>query len=372
MTTARREIITWLGVGSVAWGGGFFWQYVHAPSAAWCWLSLSGGGMAYLTFYTWQHLGENRPTPEAPLYPTLGPANTLTLLRGVAVALMLGFFCPHIAAGWGPGLLYTYVALSDWWDGLLARLSGRPSLLGQRLDMLVDGVGVLAASALAVALGRLPWWYLSVGLARYAFLGWEALLSARGRAPRSLSPDPQRRANAGLMMGFLAVALWPLFSSRALALVGIWFLILFLALFLRDAAWEAGLDAFLFLPAVGAGKPYRGGPRAAFRWLATLAFLVALQHPGAASPIRWGGSVLVALLALGILPRLAALGGLFALGIAWTAGFPQGGVGVLAAAALTAVAFYGGGAACLWAPEDRIFLAHVGAPAPTTPVRATD
>ncbi len=364
MTKVRREMMAWLGIGSAALGAGFLWQRAHASSGAWCWLALSGIGMAYIMRYAWQHLDENRRTSETALYPSLGPANTLTLIRGLAVALMLGFFCPRTAAGWGPGLLYTFVALTDWWDGLLARLSGRPSLLGQRLDMLVDSVGVLAASALAVALGRLPWWYLSVGLARYIFLGWEALLRALGHEPRPTPSDPQRRANAGLMMSFLAAALWPLFSPRALALVGVWFLVPFLALFLRDAAWEAGIDAALFPAATEAGKPLWNKSRAAIRWLATLAFFVTVQHAGMATPIRWGGGMLAALLALGILPRLAALGSLLALGAAWTAGLPIEASGVLASAALTAVAFFGGGAACLWAPDDRIFLTHVGPASP--------
>ncbi len=371
MVKAPRDFIGWLGLSVAALGAGFLWQRAHAPSGAWCWLALSGAGVAYVAFYAWRHLGENRPTLEASPYPSLGPANMLTLTRGLAVALMLGFFCPHTATGWGPGLLYTFVALTDWWDGLLARLTGHTSLLGQRLDMLVDSVGVLAASGLAVALGRLPWWYLSVGLARYAFLGWEALLRARGRTPRPIPPDPQRRANAGLMMSFLAAALWPLFSPRALALVGVWFLIPFLALFLRDGAWEARLGK---APSSTTDATQRGWHKAQalLRLLATLVFLITLQHPTVEPATRWAGTLLAALLVLGILPRLAALGSLLTLGAAWTAGLPLEAAGMLSAAMLTTVAFYGGGAACLWAPDDRIFLTHVGPRASTAPPQTTD
>ncbi len=365
MKTLSRGFLGWVSVGALGLGAGFLWQRAHASgAAALCWLIVSGLGTAYLTVYTLRHLEENRPTPDAPRYDALGAANTLTWLRGLAVMLMLGFFCPRTASGWAPGLLYTFVALTDWWDGLLARLTGHTSLLGKRLDMFVDSVGVLAATALAVALGHLPWWYLSVGLARYAFLGWEALLRALGRSPRPTPADPQRRANAGLMMSFLAAALWPLFSARALALIGFWFLIPFLGLFLRDAAWEAGWGK----ATVGAHRWPKA--KALLRLLAALTLAAALQSPAVSPFLRWGSGLMAALLALGILPRLAALGSLLALAAAWTAGLPPNALAALAAAALTAIAFYGGGAACLWAPDDRVFLTHVGAAPPDSPKNA--
>ncbi len=367
MKTLQRGFLGWVSIGALGLGAGFLWQRAHASSAAaLCWLIVSGLGTAYLTVYTLRHLGENRPASAAPPYPVLGAANTLTWLRGLAVMLMLGFFCPRTATGWAPGLLYTFVALTDWWDGLLARLTGHTSLLGKRLDMFVDSVGVLVASALAVTLGHLPWWYLSVGLARYAFLGWEALLRALRRSPRPTPPDPQRRANAGLMMSFLAAALWPLFSARALALIGFWFLVPFLALFVRDAVWEAGRGQ----ATVG---PHRWPKaQALLRLLAALTLAAALQSPAVSPFLRWGSGLMAVLLALGILPRLAALGSLLALAAAWTAGLPAHTLSVLAAPTLTAVAFYGGGAACLWAPDDHVFLTHVGPRTSASPSQTTD
>ena len=346
--------------------GGLGQQRV-APEGALCWLALSALGVAALLAYTLQHLDENRPTLAAPPYPTFGAANGLTLLRGLAVALLAGFFCPHAARGWAPGVLYTFVALSDWWDGFLARRTGRASLLGQRLDLLVDGWGVLLAAALAVALGRLPWWYLSVGLARYAFLLWEAALRALGRPPQPLPPDPQRRANAGLMMSFLAVALWPVFPPRALAWVGAWFFLPFAVGFVRDALRVVRLAPS---PAPAASSSRGRGRFAALRALVRLLSAVGLvallwSDPALPAWLRWSGSLLGVALALGVLPRLTALGGLLGLGAAWVLGLPLHPASLLTSAGLTALAFYGGGAACLWAPDDRVFLTRIGDAAPS-------
>ncbi len=338
---------------------GWLWQQRVASAGALCWLVLSALGVLYLLAYTLRHLGENRPASNATPYPTFGAANGLTLLRGLAVALLLGFFCPRTARGWVPGALYTFVALSDWWDGFLARRTQRASLLGQRLDLLVDSLGVLIASALAVALGRLPWWYLSVGLARYAFLLWEAGLRALGRSPQPLPPDPQRRANAGLMMSFLAVALWPVFPPQALALVGVWFFIPFAAGFLKDALWVARHQP----PTATFSYPktaFFGTTLTLVRVLSAAGLGMLLWGHPLAGWLRWSGSLMVGLLALGVLPRLTALGGLLTLGAAWATGLPLTPTAILASAGLTAVAFYGGGAVCLWAPDERFFLTRAG------------
>ncbi|HIQ08192.1 MAG TPA: CDP-alcohol phosphatidyltransferase family protein [Anaerolineaceae bacterium] len=339
---------------------GGLWQRHVAPAGAPCWLALSALGVLYLLAYTLRHLGENRPASDTPLYPTFGAANGLTLLRGLAVALLLGFFCPRTAQGWVPGALYTFVALSDWWDGFLARRTRRASLLGQRLDLMVDGLGVLVASALAVVLGRLPWWYLSVGLARYAFLLWEAGLRALGRSPQPLPPEPQRRANAGLMMGFLAVALWPVFPPQALTLVGVWFFIPFAAGFLRDALWVIHPRS----TSAPHEKPLLGAAYALVRLLSAAGLGALLWSHPLSGWLRWSGSLLVGLLALGVLPRLAALGGLLTFGAAWAAGLPLSPITALLSAGLTAIAFYGGGAACLWAPDERFFLTRAGVQPP--------
>lgn len=354
-----RDFWAWLAVAAAAVGSGYAWQQAHGGGGL-CWLLLSAVGVAYLAFFTLRHIETNRPSPEAPAYPTLGAANHLSLLRGLALALLPGFFCPRAAIGWLPGALYTFVALTDWWDGFLARITRHTSRLGEMLDLHLDGLGVLIASGLAVALGRLPWWYLAVGLARYAYVAYLALLRWLGRNPVALPPDPQRRANAGLMMAFLAVALWPVFPPQGLAVVGLWFFIPFIGLFLRDA-FQAGKA-----PAAAAPRPQRAAHRrvaaglAGLRWLAAAGLTVLLWHSPAGAGVRFGGMLAALMLALGVLPRVSALGGLLALGFGWAAGAPLSTADALLSAILTAIAFYGGGSACLWAPDDRVFLSHIG------------
>ncbi len=352
---SSREI--WLGVflsAGALLGGAINLQAWGTPQLG-CWLLIGSAGAAYLWAYTWAHLDANRPTPTAPPYPSLGLANGLTLSRGVALALLAGFLCPGPVNGawrWLPAALYTFVALSDWWDGFLARITGRPSLLGAQLDLLLDGAGVLLAAALAVRLGRLPWWYLSVGLARYLYLGWLAWLRRRGHTPEALPPDPQRRATAGLMMSFLAAALWPVFAPQALTVVGIWFFVPFMGGFFRDALQAAGYR----LPGPARRLPRHWG-MAGVRWVAAGATVWLALRAESGQMAAFGAALG---LALGLLPRLSALGALLALGLTWGTSPPA--AFALTTALLTATAFYGGGAACLWAPDDRFFLTSVGRP----------
>ncbi len=345
---------------SLAAGGGALWCTEGAGAAA-CWLLGSGTATIVVLRYVWHHRTENRPSPDAPPYATLGIANGVTLARGLAVAMMVGFFCPLVLgtewARWMPGLLYTFVAVSDWWDGFLARTTGQASLLGARLDLQLDAWGVLLASGLAVALGRLPWWYLLVGLAREIYLGVLALARRLGRVPRPMQPNPMRRATAGLMMAFLAVSLWPFFPPAALRVVGLWFFLPFMAGFVQDLGYAlvphlqptwlpTPSPLFLFGLRLLAAIGWVVGAFSALRALPWLLFVASLLAVG---------------LALGVLPRMTALLALLVWGVSWSLGAPiphpwRDGV----AALLTAVAFWGGGRACLWALDDVVFLTALG------------
>ncbi len=355
-SVAFRAFKGWLLLAAVALGGGAWWYGRVTSAGVGCWLALNAMAVGLLAVYAWRHRHENRPAPGAPLYPSLGAANFLSLLRGLAVALLPGYLCLSGPTDWAPGLLYTFAALADWWDGFLARRSGRVSLLGQRLDQVIDAAGVGWAALLAVVWARLPWWYLAVGLAHYVYRGWLALLRARGITPRPMRPQPQRRVNAGLMMALLAVALWPLFPAAVLQRVSVWFFWPFAACFLRDAGWAAGWD----LPRDKLSPRGRALLLAFVRWLAAGGLLWTLHSAPPVIRRFWAGWLSAAALALGLWPRGAALAGLLTLAWAWTAGLPNSTLSLFSTALLTAVAFYGGGAACLWAPDDRLFRSRLG------------
>ncbi len=349
----------WVAVAVLAVAAGYAWERAAGAAEATCWLALSGAGALYLVFYAWRHLDENRPAPQAPLYRSLGVANWLTLLRGLAAMLMLGFFCPHSATGWAPAVLYSFVALTDWWDGFIARSTGRTSRFGELLDLHLDGLGILIASLLAIALGRLLWWYAFVGLARYAFLGWEWLLRAFGREPKPLPPNPDRRATAGLMMAFLAASFYPIFSPNSLEVIGLWFFVPFIYGFVRDGLSVAGKKLF---PSPGTVKgAARRRNAILLRRLAGAIMLIVALWTSSTMTAR-AAEVAALLVALGVLPRFSALAALTALLLLWSNGTPITPLALLASAFLTYTAFYGGGKACLWNPDERLFVSTVALP----------
>ncbi len=192
--------------------------------------------LAYLLLFLLRRLPDNR-SPEGLLLPGFGPGTWLSLAPGVALALLAGFLLPGRPPGplaWAPAALYTFAALADLFDGYLARRSGLATPLGEALDLELDALGMLVAVALAVRLGALSAWFLPLGLARYLFaLGlW---LRLRRRLPvRDLPPSRARRPVAGLTMGFLCAALWPIARPPATTLGGVVFLLPFGLSFLRD------------------------------------------------------------------------------------------------------------------------------------------
>jgi CDP-diacylglycerol--glycerol-3-phosphate 3-phosphatidyltransferase len=190
-----------------------------------------------------RHLRANhRPGEEDRLFPTLGAANWITLLRAAAVVSLAGLLPRALPGGnslpeglvWAPGVVYLGVALADLLDGMVARRRNRVTELGKRLDIATDAAGLLAASLLAVGLGRLPVVYLLVGLAYYPFVFGIWLRQKRGLPLIALQPRPYARIIAGFQMGLVAMALLPIFNP-AFTFVAAWiFMTPLLAGFLRD------------------------------------------------------------------------------------------------------------------------------------------
>ena len=138
----------------------------------------------------------------------IGLPTLVTLTRGLLLAMMAGFVFWR-----GPILLvalaYTVAVVLDDVDGRLARKLRQTTPFGARLDMELDAAGILIASTLGILYGKLPTWYLAIGLARYLFVFTQAASRRSGGTSRELDPSRLRRLFAGLSMGFLAVALWP-------------------------------------------------------------------------------------------------------------------------------------------------------------------
>lgn len=152
----------------------------------------------------------------------LAAATLLTLARGLALAPLAGLVAvppSTAAAAYAPFVLYGCSAVADGLDGWLARVRGTTSRLGARLDTAFDALGMLVGPAVGVAHGRLPGFYLAVGVAYYLMVGAVALRRTLGERvyPERNVPSAARRLFAGLHMGLVTAALAPPTSPEVAA-----------------------------------------------------------------------------------------------------------------------------------------------------------
>ena len=235
----RREFqrLAWAGFIALAGGTLLLGPLWHWPGAG-QWLVQAAALWAFLCWQTLRRLDRNRPTAAAPLYSGLGWANRLTLLRAWLIATVGGFLFQPWPDGalmsWLPGLLYFVAAMLDRVDGYVARRTRQGSLLGNELDMLSDALGLAVASLLAVGWGQVHASYLLLGVAYYAFQGGLLWRRRRGLPVYPLPPARHRRAWAGFQMGFLVVALWPLFHPPITRVAGFAFMLPALIGFVLD------------------------------------------------------------------------------------------------------------------------------------------
>ncbi len=235
----RREWL-WLSIGGAIalLPGCLLLALAWQPSAALQWLLQAEIVWALLSYLTWQRLPLNRRELSAPLYAQLGPANRVTLLRAWLIATVAGFVFQPWPGGavmaWVPGMLYFAAAMLDRVDGLVARRSGQHSILGEALDTIADALGLAVASLLAVGYGQTHWSFLLFGAAYYLFhigIRWR---KSRNLPIYPLPPAIHRRVWAGFQMGYLVVALWPLFHPPLTWLGGVAFMLPALIGFLVD------------------------------------------------------------------------------------------------------------------------------------------
>lgn len=361
------------------------WQVEHAQQ----WLLQAGIGCAYLLGVLHGALKYNYRTGEGRLLPGFGAGNAMTLLRGGLVAALLGFLLqpwPEGRLAWLPAALYTLACLADFLDGYLARVTNHTTEMGERLDMTIDGLGVMAASLLAIQYGQVPVWYLPVALARYIFLGGIWLRKKLGKPVYDLQPSVRRRGFAGVQMGFLFFILMPVFSPPGTHIAAVLFAIPFLVGFVFD--WLAVSGNVKRVPSRGeAARPHPSALQAFFfQWLPVALRLLAavllvyqlaafmLAYPGSGGSaaaaqiiiedagllvIILAQGVVIVLLTLGAGGRTAAITGLGLLGIQqfYTGLTP---LQVMLAALYTAILYLGTGSLSLWKPEERWIYRRAG------------
>lgn len=95
------------------------------------------------------------------------PSNILSLIRlvlAIPFALVMLSSLPS-ARVWG-AIILIVGALTDRYDGILARRYGQETELGRILDPMADKIGVATAALVLLALGEIPLWFVIALLAR--------------------------------------------------------------------------------------------------------------------------------------------------------------------------------------------------------------
>ena len=133
-----------------------------------------------------------------------GPANRISLLRGLIIAVLAGFAWNTPASPdveWVVFILASCALVLDGVDGTVARRSGMASELGARLDRELDGLLTLVLCCVIYLSGRVEAFVLIAGMMHYAFLVARKLnlMSAT-----SLPPSFRRQA-AGVLSSVLLV-----------------------------------------------------------------------------------------------------------------------------------------------------------------------
>ncbi len=330
----------------------------------WLWLALAVAALEIWLLFA--NLVHNRRQGESLLLPSLGAGNGLTLLRGLAYALMAGFlFAPRPGGwlDWLPAILYTLACIGDFFDGYLARITNHATRLGEVLDMEFDSIGMMIALTLAVGYGQLPRIYLTLGLARFLFIGGLKLRQRWQMAEFPMTPSLYRRVVAGTHMGFVAVVLWPTLAPPVTYLGGL--------VFGLPIALSFGRDRLVMTGVIDAASPqyqrWRSQMQATLLqnlppiWRLSCMALVLLGIVQADLPLVVSGVGVVAATALlaGLAVRVSTVGVIgFALIWLHSAGWQWTAATLLFLSSTLVIS--GGGRFTRWSPEDRIVYHRLG------------
>jgi CDP-diacylglycerol--glycerol-3-phosphate 3-phosphatidyltransferase len=177
----------------------------------------------------------------------MGLADQLTLARALSVPVVVVLFAVSFSDHdyWATGVFCVAMA-TDWFDGRIARRSGRPSSLGSLLDPIADKLLVLATLIVLIDQDVFPGWMVAAIVARELLVsGLRQAAIERGvvLAARDLAKlKTWAQAIAAAVGGLAAAGAW---GHR----VAWWALLVALAL-----TWISGLDYARSAPSVLRGR----------------------------------------------------------------------------------------------------------------------
>ncbi len=220
----------------------FILRHEWQPGYARQWLLQTCAVLVYVFGILRCCLSYNIQKHETVLLPTFGAGTLVTIFRGALISMLAGFlFLPRPGSipemfwlSWIPGALYISAAFADYVDGYFARITNHETRLGEVFDEKMDALGLLIAPLVAINFGQLPMFYAAVGVAYYCFIFGIWLRKKYGKPVVELKPRPGARILAGFQMGFVGVALLPVFSPPVTTIAAVIFMTPFLVGFARD------------------------------------------------------------------------------------------------------------------------------------------
>lgn len=211
------------------------WSQPNATS----WVLLATLTLVFQLWVLRNDLPLNFSTSKTHLLPSFGAGTWLSLVRLVSLSLLAGFLAAPKPMGnlvWLPFTFALVFNLNDLFDGYLARRTGTTTKLGAKLDLDLDGRGMLITTLLVVHYGQANPWFILAGLARYVYIFALWLQARLGGRLAPLQNNPLRRPFAGVEMGFATALLAPLFSPPVTTFTSTLTLFPFLGNFLYD--WQ--------------------------------------------------------------------------------------------------------------------------------------
>ena len=178
-------------------------------------------------------------------------ANWLTLSRMFLIPpflLCLAYWDVWNWASIFTRFIFSWVAISDFLDGILARASGKENPLGRFLDPLADKICIgIAYLGFSILFHHPPWWVTAVVLGRFILLGglWFSALRASGEPLPSFlkmkntltTPNLLGKATTWVQLILLFIILFS-FPPRWL-LMGSWGVLIFSLLSMAVYLWSA-------------------------------------------------------------------------------------------------------------------------------------
>lgn len=169
-------------------------------------------------------------------FTRFGPANQVTTVRAIIVALVAGLIGePGDATnGTFAAAASGIVTALDAVDGWLARKTRMASPFGARFDMEIDALLILALAILAWQYEKAGAWVVLAGLLRYVFVaaGWVVPWMQR-----PLPPSRRRQAICVLQIIGSSLVLLPAVTPPASARMAALLLLALFASFLIDVMW---------------------------------------------------------------------------------------------------------------------------------------